>query len=244
MANEIEHVKATKSDYYAMFNIPKTATAEEINKAYKKLAFQLHPDKNSHKDAEDLFKLVGSAKKILLDPEKRNIYDTKGEVSDQEAMNIPLPVFVAGVLEWIFKGTVYQESREQPHPDGSTPLPPNRSPAWHLVPIFMYIIVLLVAVLQPTSDIYGVSLQPDSSAGITTPTHLTSIPFPFYTTQETHLAIHRSEEASAKAEDAVMKAYNKLKRKRCAAAKAVSLQMKDRGVAGSEAHIKSVCSVV
>ena len=67
-------------DYYIVLGITKSATADEIKKAYRKLAVKFHPDKNpGDKNAEDVFKEINEAYQVLSDPEKRKKYDTLGE---------------------------------------------------------------------------------------------------------------------------------------------------------------------
>ena len=67
-------------DYYKILGVSKTATAEEIKKAYRKLAVKYHPDKNANdKSAEEKFKEVNEANEVLGDPEKRKKYDELGE---------------------------------------------------------------------------------------------------------------------------------------------------------------------
>ncbi len=66
-------------DYYQVLGVEKTASAEEIKKAYRKLALKFHPDRNKDdKNAEEKFKEVGEAYAVLSDPEKRKQYDTFG----------------------------------------------------------------------------------------------------------------------------------------------------------------------
>lgn len=66
-------------DYYAILGVPKTATAIEIKRAYRKLAQQYHPDKNPNdKKAEEKFKEINEANEVLGDPEKRSRYDKLG----------------------------------------------------------------------------------------------------------------------------------------------------------------------
>jgi len=66
-------------DYYAILGVPKTATAPEIKRAYRKLAQQYHPDKNPNdKKAEEKFKEINEANEVLGDPEKRSRYDKLG----------------------------------------------------------------------------------------------------------------------------------------------------------------------
>ena len=69
----------TKRDYYEVLEISKTATAEEIKKAYRKKAIQYHPDKNpGDKAAEEKFKEAAEAYEILSDAQKRQRYDQFG----------------------------------------------------------------------------------------------------------------------------------------------------------------------
>ena len=66
-------------DYYRVLGVAKTATAEEIKKAYRRLALKYHPDKNKgDKTAEDKFKDINEANEVLSDQEKRKKYDQFG----------------------------------------------------------------------------------------------------------------------------------------------------------------------
>jgi len=67
-------------DYYKSLGVSKNASADEIKKAFRKLAVKYHPDKNpGHKAAEDKFKEISEANEILSDPEKRKKYDEVGD---------------------------------------------------------------------------------------------------------------------------------------------------------------------
>src|SRR6201996_9042412 len=71
-------------DYYAILGIKKTATAEDIRKAFRKLARKHHPDVNpGDKKAEEKFKEISEANDILSDEKKRKVYDALGYYSDQ-----------------------------------------------------------------------------------------------------------------------------------------------------------------
>lgn len=66
-------------DYYKILGVEKTASAEDIKKAYRKLALKWHPDKNpNNKSAEEKFKKISEAYAVLSDPEKRKEYDMFG----------------------------------------------------------------------------------------------------------------------------------------------------------------------
>ncbi len=68
---------ATRPDYYKTLGVDKKATAEDIKKAYRKLARQYHPDRNpDDKQAEARFKEISQAHDVLGDPEKRKQYDS------------------------------------------------------------------------------------------------------------------------------------------------------------------------
>ena len=72
----------TKKDYYDVLGVDRQADADEIKKAYRKLAIRYHPDKNKgDKEAEDKFKEVGEAYAVLSDPEKRARYDRYGHAA-------------------------------------------------------------------------------------------------------------------------------------------------------------------
>ncbi len=68
-----------KRDYYEVLGVSKTATADEIKKAYRKKAIQYHPDRNpGDKEAEEKFKEAAEAYDVLSDPDKRARYDQYG----------------------------------------------------------------------------------------------------------------------------------------------------------------------
>lgn len=72
-------------DYYKVLGVRKDATAEQVRRAYRKLARQLHPDVNKSPDAERRFKEVNEAHDVLSDPEKRKRYNQLGANWDQFA---------------------------------------------------------------------------------------------------------------------------------------------------------------
>jgi molecular chaperone DnaJ len=73
----------TKKDYYEILGVKKSASADDIRKAFRKLARKYHPDVNpGDKTAEEKFKTLSEANDVLSDPKKRKIYDQVGFYSD------------------------------------------------------------------------------------------------------------------------------------------------------------------
>src|ERR1700689_4603098 len=74
----------TQKDYYATLGVKKTATPEEIRKAFRKAARKYHPDVNPNdKKSEEKFKEISEANDELSDEKKRKVYDQLGFYSDQ-----------------------------------------------------------------------------------------------------------------------------------------------------------------
>src|SRR6185312_5264991 len=68
------------ADFYAVLEVQRTASDDEIKKSYRKLAMQYHPDRNNgSKEAEERFKEISEAYDVLRDPQKRAAYDRYGE---------------------------------------------------------------------------------------------------------------------------------------------------------------------
>lgn len=68
----------SKRDYYEILGVDRDATNDELKKAYRKIAFEHHPDKSSRPESEDIFKEASEAYDILSKPDKRRLYDQYG----------------------------------------------------------------------------------------------------------------------------------------------------------------------
>ena len=112
----IEGLKKNRGDYYALLGVDKKASEDDIARAYKRMALRLHPDKCKHKDAEEMFKLLGDVKGVLLDTNQRHIYDSEGLEGLKggghgNPEGVPFAVTVKIILDYVFKGTMYASRR-------------------------------------------------------------------------------------------------------------------------------------
>ena len=114
------------SDFYALLGVTREATEVDVKKAYRKLAMEYHPDRNSSPDAEARFKEITEAYEVLRDPQKRAAYDRYGKaglggagggfgfhhVDLSEALNIFMRDFGGmGGFESLFGGGRRQDTR-------------------------------------------------------------------------------------------------------------------------------------
>ncbi len=67
-----------RRDYYEVLGLARNASPEEVRKAFRRLAFQYHPDRNRNPDASERFKEINEAYQCLCDPDSRRSYDTYG----------------------------------------------------------------------------------------------------------------------------------------------------------------------
>lgn len=93
---------AIKRDYYEVLGVPRDATEEEIKKAFRKLAFECHPDHNHEAGAEDKFKELNEAYEVLSDPNKRDAYNRYGHDGEDGLFGRDFEGFGFGGLGDIF----------------------------------------------------------------------------------------------------------------------------------------------
>lgn len=77
---------ATKRDYYDILGVSKSASVDEIKKAYRRLALEWHPDRNKAAGANEKFKEINEAYAVLSDPKKKETYDQFGAAAFQPGM--------------------------------------------------------------------------------------------------------------------------------------------------------------
>ena len=93
----------TKRDYYEVLGVGRSASEDEIRKAYRRLALQFHPDRNKEAGAADQFKEVAEAYAILSDTEKRGLYDRYGHAASERGFNNGFGGFAGFGIEDIFE---------------------------------------------------------------------------------------------------------------------------------------------
>jgi molecular chaperone DnaJ len=103
---------ATKRDYYEVLGISKSATADDIKRAFRKKAMEFHPDRNKAPDAEAKFKEVNEAYETLSDPQKRQQYDHYGHAGSGSSAGFG----GAGGFEDIFKN-FFNQGRSRSNSD-------------------------------------------------------------------------------------------------------------------------------
>jgi molecular chaperone DnaJ len=98
-----------KRDYYEVLGVPRDASSEDIKKAFRKLAFQYHPDRNREDGAAEKFKEINEAYEVLSDADKRSAYDRFGHGGAENIFGRGFEGFDMGgfgdIFEAFFGGT-------------------------------------------------------------------------------------------------------------------------------------------
>ncbi|CAN9499757.1 unnamed protein product [Ophioblennius macclurei] len=196
-AEQLEAVRKIKSckDYYQILGVEKTASEEDLKKAYRKLALKFHPDKNHAPGATEAFKAIGNAYAVLSNTEKRRQYDQYGEerthpTRHRQHRDFEADISPEDLFNMFFGGGfptnnvhVYrngrmhfghhnrQERREQQR-DGGLAL------FVQLMPILILIVVSALSQMMVTQPPYSLSYRP--SAGHIHKRHTTHLKVPFF----------------------------------------------------------------
>ncbi|XP_061601443.1 dnaJ homolog subfamily B member 12a [Cololabis saira] len=196
-AEQLDAVRRIKSckDYYQILGVEKTASEEDLKKAYRKLALKFHPDKNHAPGATEAFKAIGNAYAVLSNVDKRRQYDQYGEerthpsrhrehrdfeadISPEDLFNMffgggfptsNVHVYRNGRMHFAHHNR--QDRREQQR-DGGLAL------FVQLLPILILIIVSALSQLMVTQPPYSLSYRP--SGGHIHKRHTSHLKVPYY----------------------------------------------------------------
>src|SRR5688572_24173019 len=102
---------AIKRDYYDVLGVPRDASADDIRRAFRKLARQYHPDISKEDGAETRFKEVNEAYEILSDAEKRRQYDRFGHAAGQGGFSAAGGFGIEDIFETFFGATTRNSRR-------------------------------------------------------------------------------------------------------------------------------------
>ena len=109
-----------KRDYYEVLGIPRTSSADDVKRAFRKLAHQYHPDKNNDNSASEKFKEINEAYEVLSDPERRETYDRFGHAGETFGKGSDNDIFrgfgggLGDIFETFFGGTSGRKTRSGP----------------------------------------------------------------------------------------------------------------------------------
>ncbi|CAH4034307.1 dnaJ homolog subfamily B member 14 [Pieris brassicae] len=194
-ADQLDAVKRINTkckDYYEILSVTKEATDSDIKKAYKKLALQLHPDKNHAPGAAEAFKAIGNAAGVLTDPEKRKQYDLRGDEAPAHTQHTHHQYYARGfesdlTAEELFNmffghtafsaggPTVYRRRREPEQRE-------NHAGLVQLLPIVVLVLLSMMSGFFISEPVY--SLTPSSKYPV--PRETVNLKVPYYVKDNFH----------------------------------------------------------
>ncbi|MBR5400893.1 MAG: J domain-containing protein [Treponema sp.] len=145
------------TDYYADLGVSKNATADEIKKAYRKLAFKYHPDQNpGDKVAEEKFKKITAAYDVLGDEEKRRQYDNGGAYQSEtyQQWTGTYQNAQGDFWSWFTNASAAQQRQEQQNPYEETQHRYTRKTYRRYYTKSGYLNMLLVKLLQTVAGVW------------------------------------------------------------------------------------------
>jgi molecular chaperone DnaJ len=112
-AKLVQVIMALKKDYYELLGVPRDASPEDIKRAFRKLAFQYHPDHNHQDGAAERFKEINEAYEVLSDTQKRASYDTFGHLGNGRGFEgfDDLVTGLGDIFDAFFGGTTHVRQR-------------------------------------------------------------------------------------------------------------------------------------
>ena len=182
-ARDVKRIVGMRS-YYDILAVDRSATDDQVKKAYRKLALKFHPDKCKAPGAEEAFKKISKAFQCLSDSSKRRSYDASGNDTDDAPRHSHArrgmdPDFMTAqdIFEAFF-GMHHGHQRHYHQPRQHTHIPPG-SEAFRLLPVVILIgISLLSSLLQQTGQpAPRFSFSPTSDFNVRTTTAVFDVPY-------------------------------------------------------------------
>eukprot|EP00992_Anisonema_acinus_P012814 TRINITY_DN8368_c0_g1_i1.p1 TRINITY_DN8368_c0_g1~~TRINITY_DN8368_c0_g1_i1.p1 ORF type:complete len:276 (+),score=65.29 TRINITY_DN8368_c0_g1_i1:62-889(+) len=160
-------------NYYDTLGVSRTATEDEIKRAYRKLAVVTHPDKNSNPRAEEAFKVVGKAFATLSDPQKRATYDRYGEEGMQRMQGRseggePMPEDIYDLFAQMFGADPRMQGRQFHYRRAQRPHPQQEQPRvaaqlFQILPLLLFFLVYFLFSFGSSDSVSPYSLTFDQA---------------------------------------------------------------------------------